>query len=474
MEQIRNSLRESKTARWIALLLISSTMFFAYFFVDVAAPLQKLFEVDYQWSPDVFGMLGGSEFFLNVFAFFLIFSGIILDKMGIRFTIITSGLTMVIGGALKYYALSAAFTGTAMDGFLSTFLDYIPSTAKLAFVGFAIFGVGVEMAGITVSKTIVKWFKGKELALAMGLEMAIARLGVFAVFRLSPIFAESGGVSSSVLWGVGFLMVGLLTFLVYTIMDLKLDRQMGAAADALVEPEDEFKISDIGKLITNPGFMTIAGLCVLFYSAIFPFQKFATDMLASKLDVDIKVAAGYFSWFPIGAMVLTPFIGLFLDLKGKGASMMLYGAILLMISHLIFALVPAEIFNTTIAILTIVILGVAFSLVPASMWPSIPKIVEDRFLGSAYGLTFWIQNIGLLAVPILIGWSISASNPGVAEDIRGGLEGAKYNYMVPELIFAGFGFLAIILALVLKYVNKRHDYGLDRPNKEPASAEDTL
>jgi predicted MFS family arabinose efflux permease len=273
-----------------------------------------------------------------------------------------------------------------------------------------------------------------------------------------------------VLWGVGFLMVGLLTFLVYTIMDLKLDRQMGAAADALVEPEDEFKISDIGKLITNPGFMTIAGLCVLFYSAIFPFQKFATDMLASKLDVDIKVAAGYFSWFPIGAMVLTPFIGLFLDLKGKGASMMLYGAILLMISHLIFALVPAEIFNTTIAILTIVILGVAFSLVPASMWPSIPKIVEDRFLGSAYGLTFWIQNIGLLAVPILIGWSISASNPGVAEDIRGGLEGAKYNYMVPELIFAGFGFLAILLALLLKYVNKKHDYGLDRPNKLPQAA----
>jgi len=450
MEKIRQSLRDSKTARWIALLLISSTMFFAYFFVDVAAPLQIMFQTDYGWSPEVFGMLGGSEYFLNVFAFFLILSGIILDKMGIRFTIITSGVTMVIGGALKYYALTEAYASSGLHDFFGSFLVGIPASAKLAFIGFAIFGIGVEMAGITVSKTIVKWFKDKELALAMGLEMAVARLGVFAVFRLSPIFAENGGIPSAVAWGVAFLLVGLLCFLVYTFMDYRLDKQLGD--EAKVAPEDEFKISDIGKLLRNPGFMTIAALCVLFYSAIFPFQKFATDMLASKLDVEVKVAAAYFSWFPIGAMILTPFIGLFLDLRGKGASMMLYGAILLMISHLIFALVPAEMFNTTIAILNIVILGVAFSLVPASMWPSIPKIVEERFLGSAYGLTFWIQNIGLLAVPILIGWSISASNPGVKELIDAGDTTVKYNYMVPELIFAGFGLLAIIMALILKKV----------------------
>ncbi|NCC72136.1 MAG: MFS transporter [Sphingobacteriia bacterium] len=464
MEKIRKSLRDSKTARWIALFLIASTMFFAYFFVDVAAPLQILFQTDYGWSPEVFGMLGGSEFFLNVFAFFLILSGIILDKMGIRFTIITSGLTMVIGGSLKYYALTEGFAQSGFYEFLSTFMVNIPASAKLAFVGFAIFGVGVEMAGITVSKTIVKWFKGKELALAMGLEMAVARLGVFAVFRLSPIFAENGGASNSVLWGVIFLVIGLLTFLVYTIMDVKLDKQIGDIENEL--PEEEFKVSDIGKLIRNPGFMTIAALCVLFYAAIFPFQKFATDMLASKLNVEIKVAAAYFSWFPIGAMILTPFMGLYLDLKGKGASMMLYGALLMMISHLIFALVPAEMFTTTVAILNIVILGVAFSLVPASMWPSIPKIVEDRYLGSAYGLTFWIQNIGLLIVPILIGWSISVSNPGVKELIDAGDTTAKYNYFVPEMIFAGFGVLAIILSLILKRVNKVKNYGLDLPNKK--------
>lgn len=463
-EKVTTLLNESKTARWIALLLISSTMFFAYFFVDVAAPLQSMLETDYKWTPEVFGMLGGSEFFLNVFAFFLILSGIILDKMGIRFTLITSGLAMVAGAGIKYFALTQAFQDSSLANFLNSFLTYIPASAKLAFIGFAIFGVGVEMAGITVSKTIVKWFKGKEMALAMGLEMAVARLGVFAVFRLSPIFAENGGPANSVFWGLAFLCIGFITFFIYTFMDRKLDKQLGITGTA--DPEEEFKISDLKKIFTNPGFLAIAGLCVLFYSAIFPFQKFATDMLASKLNLDIKTAAAYFSYFPIGAMVLTPLIGYFLDVKGKGATMMIYGAVLLTVSHLIFALVPADYFNVPIAIGTIVILGTAFSLVPASMWPSLPKIVEDRYLGSAYGSIFWIQNIGLLAVPILIGWSLSASNPGVSEQIAAGVEGAKYNYTVPELIFAGFGVLAFILGFVLKAVDKRHSFGLELPNKK--------
>ncbi len=463
MEKIKTSLRESATARWIALALISITMFFAYFFVDVAAPLQSLLERNYGWSPETFGMLGGSEFFLNVFAFFLILSGIILDKMGIRFTILTAGISMVLGAAIKYYALTEGFASSGLANTLGSFWTGVPATAKLAFFGFAIFGVGVEMAGITVSKAIVKWFKGRELALAMGLEMATARLGVFAVFRLSPIFAESGGASNSILWGVAFLVIGLLTFFVYTFMDARLDKEIGA--DASSEPEEAFRISDIWLIFKNPGFLAIAGLCVLFYSAIFPFQKFATDMLASKLDISIKDAAAMFSYFPIGAMVLTPFIGAFLDKKGLGATMMLYGAILLTVSHLIFALVPAEAFTNFVAYATIVVLGLAFSLVPASMWPSVPKIVEDRFLGSAYGLIFWIQNIGLLAVPILIGWALSAANPGVADKIAAG-EIVKYNYTVPELIFAGFGVLAMILSLVLKAVDKNKGFGLDLPNKK--------
>ncbi|MDY0343873.1 MAG: MFS transporter [Lentimicrobium sp.] len=463
-EKVVTLLSESKTARWIALLLISSTMFFAYFFVDVVAPLKtQLEQAPYLWSNETFGMLGGSEFFLNVFAGFLILSGIILDKMGIRFTLILSGALMLIGGTLKWFALTPGFIGTGIENFLSSFIIGIPASAKLAFFGFAIFGVGVEMAGITVSKTIVKWFRGKELALAMGLEMALARLGVFAVFQLSPIFAKSGGVSNSLFFGVLFLLIGFITFFIYTFMDKALDKQTGEGLN--VDPEDQFRISDIKKILTNPGFLAIAGLCVLFYSAIFPFQKFATDMLASKLSVDPAIASKYVSYFPIGAMVLTPFIGAFLDFKGKGATMMLYGAILLTISHLIFALVPEASFTPVVAIATIVILGVAFSLVPASMWPSVPKIVENRFLGSAYGLIFYIQNIGLLLVPILIGWALSASNPGVSAKIAAG-EAVKYNYLVPELIFAAFGVLAIILSVVLKRVDRKQGYGLDIPNKE--------
>ncbi len=463
-QEVKNLLSESKTARWVALGLISLTMFFAYFFIDVVAPLQTLLEANYKWTPEVYGMLGGSEFFLNVFAFFLILSGIILDKMGIRFTLITSALAMVIGGGIKFYALTEGFNGTPLANWLDSFITWVPASAKLAFFGFAIFGIGVEMAGITVSKTIVKWFRGKEMALAMGLEMAIARLGVFAVFRLTPIFAENGGVSNSVFWGLAFLCIGFITFFIYTFMDRKLDKQLGDSA--VTSPEDEFKISDIKKIFTNPGFLSIAALCVLFYSAIFPFQKFATDMLASKLNLDIKTAAAYFSYFPIGAMILTPFIGYFLDVKGKGASLMMYGAILLTVSHLIFALVPAESFNVPIAIITIIVLGTAFSLVPASMWPSIPKIVEDRYLGSAYGSIFWVQNIGLLSVPILIGWSLNASNPGVSEQILAGVEGAKYDYTVPELIFASFGVLAFILSFILKYYDRKKGYGLELPNKK--------
>ncbi len=464
-EKVGTLLNDSPVARWVALALIASTMFFAYFFVDVVAPLQKLLEANYKWTPDVFGMLGGSEFFLNVFAFFLILSGIILDKMGIRFTLITSAITMVAGASLKYYALTPAFASSDLHETLSSFITWVPASAKLAFTGFAIFGVGVEMAGITVSKTIVKWFKGKEMALAMGLEMAVARLGVFAVFRLTPVFAENGGVSNSVLWGLVFLCIGFLTFLIYTFMDVKLDKQMGVHKQA-ADPEEEFKISDLRKIFTNPGFIAIAGLCVLFYSAIFPFQKFATDMLASKLDLDIKTAAAYFSYFPIGAMILTPFMGYFLDVKGKGASMMLYGAVLLTISHLIFALVPSESFTVPVAIATIVILGTAFSLVPAAMWPSLPKIVEDRYLGSAYGSIFWIQNIGLLVVPILIGWALTAANPGVSELITAGDLTAKYDYTIPELIFASFGVLAFFLGIVLKRIDKKHKYGLELPNKK--------
>lgn len=463
VEQINKKINDSPLARWTALVLIASMMFFAYMFVDMLSPLQTMLETQRGWSPTVFGTYGGSEFFLNVFVGFLIFAGIILDKTGIRFTGILSGSLMVIGAAIKLYGLSDYFVGGGFGyEFFSSFAPGFPASAKLACVGFAIFGCGTEMAGITVSKTIVKWFNGKELALAMGLEMAIARLGVFAVFRLSPWVANLG--EPSVVRPVAIcgllLCIGLLCFITYTFLDRKLDKQIGAMN---LEPEEPFKISDIGILLTSKTFMIVAFLCVLYYSAIFPFQKFATGMLESRLGMSNTDAANLFSWFPIGAMVLTPLLGSFLDHKGKGATMLIVGAILMCGCHLIFALAPLNLF---IAYAAIILLGISFSLVPAALWPSVPKLVENRYLGSAYSIIFWIQNMGLWGFPILIGWALNKYNPGVTEQIKAGVAGVTYDYTVPMLIFASLGVFAFLLGLWLKSIDRKKHYGLELPNIE--------
>lgn len=458
------SLRESKFARWTALIMLSATMFFAYMFIDVLAPLSTMLETQLKWSPNTFGTVAGSEYFLNVFVFFLIFAGIILDKMGVRFTALLAGVVMVTGASIKLYGLSDLFNNGGFGyEFLSSFWPSFPASAKMASIGFAIFGCGVEMAGVTVSKGIVKWFKGKELALAMGLEMAIARLGVFAVFRLSPILAAGGMISKSVGVGTLLLLIGLLTFIVYFFMDRKLEEQDASARDASADPEEEFKISDLKAIFTSKTFLIVAGLCVLFYSAIFPFQKFATGMLESRLSISATEASSLFSYFPIGAMVLTPLLGWFIDNKGKAATMLMLGSMLVVVCHLIFALVPAEQFTFGVALGAIILLGVSFSLVPAALWPSVPKLVDNRVLGSAYSIIFWIQNIGLLMTPILIGWALKASNPGVADQIAAG-EAVKYNYTIPMLIFASLGLLALLLAFWLKADDKKKGFGLELPN----------
>ena len=462
-EKISNTLRESSVARWTALILLASTMFFAYMFIDVLAPLSTMLEQSLKWTPDTFGSVAGSEYFLNVFAFFLIFAGIILDKMGVRFTAVLSATVMVVGASIKLYGISDAFNNGGFGyEFLSSFWPSFPASAKMASIGFAIFGCGVEMAGVTVSKGIVKWFKGKEMALAMGLEMAIARLGVFAVFRLSPIMAEHGGVSMSVGVGTLLLLIGLLSFSVYFFMDRTLERQDASARDQ-GDPEEEFKISDVKAIFTSKTFMIVAGLCVLFYSAIFPFQKFATGMLESRLNMSTSEASGLFSFFPIGAMVLTPLLGWFIDNKGKAGTMLMLGSLLVVICHLIFALTPAASFTFAVALSAIILLGISFSLVPAALWPSVPKLVDNRVLGSAYSIIFWIQNIGLMLTPMLIGWALKVSNPGVADGIAAG-EALKYNYTVPMLIFACLGVVAFFLAIWLKAEDKKKGYGIELPN----------
>ena len=465
-EAIQRKLNDSAAARWTALVLVALMMFFGYMFVDVMSPIQALIESQRGWNPDVFGTYAASEYILNVFGF-LIIAGVILDKMGVRFTGVLSASMMLGGAVIKYIGITEWFQTTGMAEWLNSWWETFPASAKMAALGFMIFGCGSEMAGTTVSKAIAKWFKGKEMALAMGLEMAIARVGVFAIFSISPIIATKfGTVVAPVAFCTVLLLIGLITFTVFTFMDKKLDAQLGAEAEG--ESEEEFKFSDLGKILSSQVFWIVALLCVLYYSAIFPFQRYGANMLQCNLDgISAEAASNIFRWFPIGAAVITPFLGNFLDRKGKGATMLIGGAMLLICCHLIFAFVLPETKSALLAYSTIVLLGISFALVPAALWPSVPKIIDEKVLGSAYCLIFWVQNIGLCFVPKLIGsllTSTNEDNPAVVAAKAANADFIPYDYTVPLVVFAGFGVLALLIALYLKAVDKKRGYGLEEPN----------
>ncbi len=477
-QAIQKKLNDSAFARWTALILIASMMFFGYMFVDVMAPIKSLLEPALGWSSTAYGTYRSAEYFLNVCGF-LIVAGIILDKCGIRFTGTLSASLMIIGASIKLYGISSWFVGTGLESWLDSWWTAIPASAKMASLGFMIFGCGCEMAGTTVSKAIAKWFKGKEMALAMGLEMAIARLGVFAVFSFSPWIAEKmGSVVVPVAFCTVLLIIGLIFYLIFCVMDRKLDKQAGTDAEEEAA-EEPFKISDIKVIFSSHIFWVVALLCVLYYSAIFPFQAYGAEMLQCNLSgISAKTASSIFRWFPIGAAIITPFLGNFLDRKGKGATMLIWGALLLIVCHLIFAFVVPATGSRLIAYITIIVLGVSFALVPAALWPSVPKIIEERVLGSAYSLIFWVQNIGLCLVPLLIGSvldSSNAANPAVvaakaeieqlkAQGVQAPDVFIPYNYTVPLVIFACFGVAALLLALYLKALDKKKHYGLELPN----------
>ena len=535
-QAIQKTLRDSAAMRWTALLLLAMAMFCSYIFMDILSPIKDLMQETRGWDSTAFGTMQGSEVFLNVFAFFLIFAGIILDKMGVRFTAVLSAAVMLIGACIKWYAISDSFVGSGLETWFTNNLNYIPlfdelgvspfyqgmpSSAKFAACGFMIFGCGCEMAGITVSRGIVKWFKGREMALAMGSEMALARLGVATCMIFSPFFARLGGVvsvSRSVAFGVVLMCIALIMTIVYFVMDQKLDAQTGEAE----EKDDPFKISDLGKILTDSGFWLVALLCVLYYSAIFPFQKYAVNMLQCNLTLiapdansfwatdtvtyiqytlmlfvaatgfasnfqkktTIKygllglsivglitycymgymqqTAGSIFAVFPLLAVLITPILGKYLDHHGKAVSMLMLGSLLLIFCHLTFAFIlPLFKGSTTggivIAYVTILVLGSSFSLVPASLWPSVPKLVDAKVIGSAYALIFWIQNIGLWLFPLLIGKVLDATNPE-------GTSATELNYTAPLIMLASLGVAALLLGLVLKAVDKKKGLGLEEPN----------
>lgn len=552
--KVQTYLNDKAWARWTALGLLAFAMFCSYIFMDILSPIKDLLQSTKGWDSTAFGTMQGSETFLNVFIFFLIFAGIILDKMGVRFTAILSGAVMLVGATINWYALTDAFDASSLSVWFTEHLNYIPvfdelgispfyegmpASAKFSAVGFMIFGCGVEMAGITVSRGIVKWFKGREMALAMGSEMALARLGVATCMIFSPMFAELGGnisVSRSVAFGVVLLMIALIMFIVYFFMDKKLDSQIQEGE----EKDDPFQLKDLGKILSSLGFWLVALLCVLYYSAIFPFQKYAVNMLQCNLTLTAPAegsfwasdsvtifqyaimiviaaaafasnfskdkikkyslmavaiialvtycwmgymrqsAAAIFAVFPLLAVGITPILGNYVDYKGKAASMLVFGSLLLIACHLTFAFVlpmfkGSDVGGVIVAYLTILVLGASFSLVPASLWPSVPKLVDAKIIGSAYALIFWIQNIGLWLFPLLIGKVLDSTNPQIVEGLANGSltpaeASVSYNYTYALLMLAFLGVAALLIGLYLKVIDRRKHLGLEEPNIKPSES----
>ena len=451
-QAIQQKLSDSKSARWTALLIVRFTMMFGYFFTDVMSPLEPLLTAAKEdgglglgWSSDEYGFFSGAYGYFNVFLLLLFFGGIILDKFGIRFTGIMSTILMFGGALIEWYAVGHDFTGTIAVPFFGTYQTQV----VLAALGFSIYGVGCEIAGITVSKVIVKWFTGHELALAMGVQVALARLGTAGALGFALPFAKwMGGVSASVGLGAALLCAGVIVFLVYCVMDKKED---ASAAAVQGEPEEGFKFSDLKVLLTTTGFWYVAVLCLMFYAGVFPFLKFATKLMIFKYGVAEDVAGLIPAMLPFGTIFLTPLFGSIYDKYGKGATLMLIGSVLLTCVHIIFAL-P---FGTWIlAVAVMVVLGIAFGLVPSAMWPSVPKIIPMKLLGTAYALIFYIQNIGLALVPVWIG-KVNQANTGANGVI---------DYTETMTIFALFGVVAIIISLLLMWEDKRKGYGLQQPN----------
>ena len=478
-EKIKQTLRESKTARWVALGIVSFTMLTGYLFQEIISPLKPMLEAQFGWTSSDFGIVTGAYGFLNVVLLMLIVVGILLDKLGIRFSAISAALIMLVGAAIKFYAIKYGDP----DALLNIFGWQVKSQVILAASGFGVFGIGVEYAGITVSKIIVKWFKGKEMALAMGLEMACARLGSFAALAFAYMIAEKFSISAPVGIGVLLLIIGLLTFIVYYMMDVKLDKQDNTGEE---EEEEPFRLKDIVMIMTNKGFWYIAILCVLFYSAVFPFYKFGPDLMVNKFGIDPSKAGMIPSLLPFGTLFLTPFFGNLYDRKGKGASIMIIGALMLLVVHTVLWVPSLN--SIFVAIVMVVILGIAFSLVPSAMWPSVPKIIPEKQLGTAYAMIFWVQNIGLSGVPFLIGYVLDKSNPETVnkiqesrakfeamgldngaiaakvDELRAAGEILPWNYETSWLIFIACAISAIVFAFLLKAEDKKKGYGLEMPN----------
>jgi MFS family permease len=446
---LKKSLKDSVVTRWAMLLLVGFVLAANYYFYDALSPLKSTLTKEFGFTSTDFGLFVSVYSIPNVFFLMAVLGGIILDKLGIRRTGFMFVAFMAFGALVTAYGASDMYINDGFGyAFMSSFLPGYSPELKMMLLGRFLFGLGAETSIVVISKIIVKWFKGKELALAFGVKLGLARTGSFLAFNLSPVLIESQSGWTLAIWFAAFLVLAaLLVFMIYMMFDLKLDNQ--EKQEGLLSTTDEFRISDITKLLTNRSFIYVTLLCLTFYSAVFPFLSFSSDFFLNKFNLSIKESGFISSMLPIGTMIFTPFFGFFVDRFGKASSLMIYGSIILVVVHLTFA------FTSLSPYVLMIILGLAFSLVPASMWPSVAKMVDEKRIGSAYGLMFSVQNLGLWAFPILAGVVLDKTNPA-------GTEQLDYTYTM--IMFACLGILGLIFALLLKREDKVSGYGLELPS----------
>ena len=447
MEKIKRAINDSAYARWGILILVGFILSVNYYFYDAFSTLKDLLMSEFGFSNTDYGLFVSFYSIPNTFLLMAVIGGIVLDKFGVRRTGFTFIFFMAFGAVLTAYGSSEAYIngGIGYDLMTSFLPNYSPEL-KMMLLGRFFYGLGAETSIVVISKILVKWFKGKDLGLAFGLKVGFGRLGTFAALQLSPVLAENQNLNSAIWLAAVLVLIGLLAFVVYILFDIKIDKQLDKAEK--VSTQNNFAMSDLLAIVTNRSYILIALICVTFYSAVFPFNAFAADLLTNKFGTSSIVSGRIVSLMPLGTMIFTPLFGLFIDKKGFAATAMIFGSLVLSMVHLTFALTNFSPY------LPMIMLGISFSLVPAAMWPSMVKLVDEKHIGTAYGLMYSIQNLGLWAFPIIAGVILDKTNPGNPDVL---------NYTPTMLMFASLGILGLIFSIMLKREDKKSGHGIELP-----------
>ncbi len=451
--------RTGKYACWIALACLVVPMFASYFFDDMFSTISYLFEdparTQLGWDAVGYGLYTSGYSVLCVFGG-LVVCGILLDKWGVRVTGSIFVGMMAAGAATVLYAITAGLPPER--------------SLRIAYAGCMFFGLGSEIAGTAVTRSIAKWFRHGPMALAMGLQLAIARLGTALALVLSPrLVVENAGhvyslaeTARPAVFGLGLMAAGLILWALFVAMDARYDRREAILRQAqddrkqAQDDKDAFRMSDVLGILKNGNFWLVGLLCVLFYSSIIAFKKFAGAILIPRFAIPAETAGWMVSMLPFATVVFAPLFGLLVDRRGRGTRWMVLGSLLALAAHLLLAFAPQGI--PFFGYLAMVLLGFGYSLVPAALWPSVPKIVPDKVLGTAFALVYWVQNLGLLAFKMLAGLILGGANAGGQAALDGAVR--------VELMFTALCVAAVAVALLFARASRRHpELALDAPNK---------